>query len=54
METKLILDCTKPAAPEKFPDVCRVPPEKVAETNVADWILEKTPDFAELWKNTQG
>jgi len=53
METKLILDCTKPAAPEKFPDVCRVPPDKVAATTVSDWILEQTPDFAELWNNNQ-
>jgi hypothetical protein len=31
-----------------------VPPEKVAETTVADWILDKTPDFSELWTNAQG
>jgi 2,5-furandicarboxylate decarboxylase 1 len=53
METKLILDCTKPAAPEKFPDVCRVPPDVVAATDVSEWILEKTPDFSGLWNNTQ-
>lgn len=27
METKLIFDCTKPAPPEYFPSMCRIPPE---------------------------
>ena len=52
METKLILDCTKPAPPEKFPDVCRVPPDVVAATTVSDWISDGTPDFAKLWQTT--
>jgi 2,5-furandicarboxylate decarboxylase 1 len=39
METKMIFDCTRPAPPETFPPMCRVPadvvsrvePEKVVE-----------------------
>ena len=29
METKMILDCTKPAPPITFPPACRVPPDVV-------------------------
>ncbi|MHC4925635.1 MAG: UbiD family decarboxylase, partial [Planctomycetota bacterium] len=41
METKMILDCTRPAPPATFPPACRVPPEVVERVNpgavVKDW-----------------
>jgi 2,5-furandicarboxylate decarboxylase 1 len=33
METKMILDCTKPAPPATFPPACRVPPDVVERTD---------------------
>ena len=33
METKLIFDMTRPAAPETFPPMCRVPPDVVARVS---------------------
>ena len=33
METKLIIDCTRPAPPATFPPACRVPPEVVERVN---------------------
>jgi 2,5-furandicarboxylate decarboxylase 1 len=35
LETKLIFDCTRPAAPAQFPPACRVPPEVVARMDPA-------------------
>jgi 2,5-furandicarboxylate decarboxylase 1 len=41
METKLIIDCTRPAPPATFPPACRVPPDVVARVNpggvLKDW-----------------
>lgn len=51
METKLIFDCTKPAPPEKFPEVCRIPPDVSARTHASEWIEEGTPDFSKLWNS---
>ncbi|TCO59923.1 UbiD family decarboxylase [Actinocrispum wychmicini] len=42
METKLIFDCTKPAAPEKFPQSCRVPADVVARMSPRDYLLDVT------------
>ncbi len=39
METKLILDCTKPAPPVTFPPACRVPPD-VVERVQPDKVLK--------------
>jgi 2,5-furandicarboxylate decarboxylase 1 len=39
METKLILDCTKPAPPVSFPPKCRVPPD-VVEAVRPDLLLK--------------
>jgi 2,5-furandicarboxylate decarboxylase 1 len=33
METKIIFDCTKPAPPEQFPQMCRVPPDVLERTD---------------------
>jgi 2,5-furandicarboxylate decarboxylase 1 len=33
METKLIIDCTRPAPPATFPPACRVPPDVVERVN---------------------
>jgi 2,5-furandicarboxylate decarboxylase 1 len=29
METKMIMDCTRPAPPATFPPACRVPPDVI-------------------------
>jgi 2,5-furandicarboxylate decarboxylase 1 len=46
METKLIFDCTRPAPPEKFPPMCRVPPDVVARVRPADWLEDYLPGAA--------
>jgi 2,5-furandicarboxylate decarboxylase 1 len=46
METKLIFDCTRPAPPEKFPPMCRVPPDVVARVRPADWLEDYLPGTA--------
>lgn len=33
METKIIFDCTKPAPPESFPPMCRIPPDVLDRTD---------------------
>ncbi len=43
METKMILDCTKPAPPATFPPACRVPPEVVERVNPAGVIIDYAP-----------
>lgn len=47
METKLIFDCTKPAAPNKFPPSCRVPPEVVSRIDHRSLLTDvlDLPDF---------
>jgi 2,5-furandicarboxylate decarboxylase 1 len=47
METKLIFDCTKPAAPVTFPPSCRVPPEVVARVDHRA-LLTDALDVADL------
>ncbi|MEX2547977.1 MAG: UbiD family decarboxylase domain-containing protein [Chloroflexota bacterium] len=42
METKLIFDMTKPAPPETFPPMCRVPPDVVARVQ-PESVLEPLP-----------
>jgi 2,5-furandicarboxylate decarboxylase 1 len=42
METKMIFDMTRPAAPETFPPMCRVPPEVVAAVN-PDALVQSLP-----------
>jgi 2,5-furandicarboxylate decarboxylase 1 len=42
METKLIFDMTRPAAPETFPPMCRVPPEVVARVS-PESVVESLP-----------
>ena len=40
METKMILDCTKPAPPATFPPACRVPPEVVERVQPASHVID--------------
>jgi 2,5-furandicarboxylate decarboxylase 1 len=40
METKMILDCTKPAPPATFPPACRVPPDVVERVRPADVVRD--------------
>jgi len=42
METKLIFDMTRPAPPETFPPMCRVPPDAVAAAR-PDEIVQAIP-----------
>jgi 2,5-furandicarboxylate decarboxylase 1 len=42
METKLIFDMTRPAAPETFPPMCRVPPDVVARVS-PESVVEVLP-----------
>jgi 2,5-furandicarboxylate decarboxylase 1 len=42
METKLIFDMTRPAPPETFPPMCRVPPEVVARVS-PESVVEALP-----------
>ncbi|MGH3504030.1 MAG: UbiD family decarboxylase [Nocardioidaceae bacterium] len=44
METKLILDCTKPAPPEHFPQRCRIPPEVRERVQPDRFLRDYTPD----------
>jgi 2,5-furandicarboxylate decarboxylase 1 len=43
METKMILDCTKPAPPATFPPACRVPPDVVERVQPSDVLLDYQP-----------
>lgn len=43
METKLIFDCTKPAAPEYFPTMCRIPPEVKARVQPHEVLRDYEP-----------
>ena len=43
METKMILDCTKPAPPATFPPACRVPPEVVERVQPASHVIDYKP-----------
>ncbi|MGH2406843.1 MAG: UbiD family decarboxylase [Candidatus Limnocylindrales bacterium] len=43
METKLIFDLTRPAPPEKFPPMCRVPPEVVERVQPAELLEDWQP-----------
>ena len=45
-ETKLILDCTKPAPPVTFPPACRVPPDVVEEVQPGQLLKDWTPDMS--------
>ena len=47
METKMIIDCTKPAAPITFPPACRVPPDVVERVDPAR-LLKSFADAADL------
>jgi 2,5-furandicarboxylate decarboxylase 1 len=40
METKMILDCTKPAPPATFPPACRVPPDVIERVNPGKVIVD--------------
>jgi 2,5-furandicarboxylate decarboxylase 1 len=40
METKLIIDCTKPAPPATFPPRCQVPPDVVERVQPADLLKD--------------
>ncbi len=42
-ETKLILDCTKPAPPVTFPPACRVPPDMVEAAEPKKVLKDWTP-----------
>lgn len=48
-ETKMILDCTKPAPPITFPPACRVPPDVVERVQPGD--LLKPLGSREAWFN---
>lgn len=52
-ETKLIIDCTKPAAPVTFPPACRVPPEVVEAVQPKQLLKDWTPD-TDLFKAPMG
>lgn len=43
METKMILDCTRPAPPATFPPACRVPPDVVERVDPAGVIVDYGP-----------
>lgn len=43
METKLIFDCTKPAAPEYFPQMCRIPPDVLERVQPHDVLRDYEP-----------
>lgn len=43
-ETKLIIDCTRPAPPVTFPPACRVPPDVVAAVQPKQVLKDWTPD----------
>lgn len=43
METKMILDCTKPAPPATFPPACRIPPEVVERVQPASHVIDYKP-----------
>jgi len=53
METKMILDCTKPAPPITFPPACRVPPDVVARVRPKD-VLRPVTSMDELFKEPMG
>jgi 2,5-furandicarboxylate decarboxylase 1 len=53
METKLILDCTKPAPPITFPPACRVPPDVVARVRPKD-VLRPLASMDALFKEPMG
>lgn len=40
METKVIFDCTKPAPPESFPQMCRIPPDVLERTDHRAFLEE--------------
>jgi 2,5-furandicarboxylate decarboxylase 1 len=46
-ETKMIIDCTKPAPPITFPPACRVPPDVVERIDPAK-LLKALGDRADL------
>ncbi len=52
-ETKLIIDCTKPAAPVTFPPACRVPPEVVEAVQPKQLLKDWTPG-TDLFKAPMG
>ena len=43
METKLIIDCTRPAPPATFPPACRVPPDVIERVNPAGVVKDWKP-----------
>src|SRR6185369_1181949 len=47
METKLIFDMTRPAPPETFPPMCRVPPDVVARVSPED-VVTAPPEGATM------
>jgi 2,5-furandicarboxylate decarboxylase 1 len=40
METKMILDCTRPAPPATFPPACRVPPDVIERVNPSKVVVD--------------
>jgi 2,5-furandicarboxylate decarboxylase 1 len=40
METKMILDCTRPAPPATFPPACRVPPDVIERVRPNDVVVD--------------
>jgi 2,5-furandicarboxylate decarboxylase 1 len=42
METKLIFDCTRPAPPESFPTMCRVPQDVLDRTDHTQFVKDLT------------
>ena len=45
-ETKMIIDCTKPAPPITFPPACRVPPDVVERVDPAKFLKPYVPGTA--------
>jgi 2,5-furandicarboxylate decarboxylase 1 len=52
-ETKLIIDCTRPAPPVTFPPACRVPPDVVEAVQPKQVLKDWTPD-TDLFKAPMG
>jgi 2,5-furandicarboxylate decarboxylase 1 len=44
METKLILDCTRPAPPVSFPPRCKIPADVLERVRLEDFVRDFSPD----------